>query len=147
MVTLNLPHDNLTSMIQIFYCFGLMGSYPIQMFPVFQILERANWYKRWQYLCKWRLGWTKTYLMRTVCAILTLLIAISIPKFGLFVNLIGAMAGTILAFIMPIYIYNKAFENEMTKKLYFWHSALVAFGVSVGMVASTISLYELILWK
>ena len=82
MVTLNLPHDNLTSMIQIFYCFGLMGSYPIQMFPVFQILERA-----------------------------------------------------------------KAFENEMTKKLYFWHSALVAFGVSVGMVASTISLYELILWK
>ena len=29
MVTLNLPHDNLTSMIQIFYCFGLMGSLPI----------------------------------------------------------------------------------------------------------------------
>jgi len=29
MVTLNLPHDNLTSMIQIFYCFGLLGSYPL----------------------------------------------------------------------------------------------------------------------
>lgn len=29
MVTLNLPHDNLTSLIQIFYCFGLMGSLPI----------------------------------------------------------------------------------------------------------------------
>lgn len=29
MVTLNLPHDNLTSMIQVFYCFGLLGSYPM----------------------------------------------------------------------------------------------------------------------
>ena len=27
MVTLNLPHDNLTSIIQVFYCFGLLGSY------------------------------------------------------------------------------------------------------------------------
>ena len=29
MVTLNLPHDNLTSLIQIFYCFGLMGGLPL----------------------------------------------------------------------------------------------------------------------
>jgi len=29
MVTLNLPHDNLTSIIQVFYCFGLLGSYPM----------------------------------------------------------------------------------------------------------------------
>ena len=35
MVTLNLPHDNLTSTLQIFYSFGLLGSYPLQMFPVF----------------------------------------------------------------------------------------------------------------
>lgn len=29
MVTLNLPHDNLTSTLQIAYSFGLLGSYPI----------------------------------------------------------------------------------------------------------------------
>ena len=29
MVTLNLPHDNMTSTIQIFYCFGLMGGLPL----------------------------------------------------------------------------------------------------------------------
>jgi len=29
MVTLNLPHDNMTSLIQIFYCFGLMGGFPL----------------------------------------------------------------------------------------------------------------------
>lgn len=29
MVTLNMPHDNLTATLQIFYSFGLLGSYPI----------------------------------------------------------------------------------------------------------------------
>jgi len=45
MVTLNLPHDNLTSMIQIFYCFGLVGSYPMQLMPVFEIYEKTKSYK------------------------------------------------------------------------------------------------------
>lgn len=46
MVTLNLPHDNLTSIIQVFYCFGLLGSYPMQLMPVFEILEASNIYAR-----------------------------------------------------------------------------------------------------
>ena len=46
MVTLNLPHDNLTSIIQVFYCFGLLGSYPMQLMPVFEILEASNIYTR-----------------------------------------------------------------------------------------------------
>lgn len=46
MVTLNLPHDNLTSIVQVFYCFGLLGSYPMQLMPVFEILEESKFYKR-----------------------------------------------------------------------------------------------------
>jgi len=46
MVTLNLPHDNLTSMIQIFYCFGLVGSYPMQLMPVFEIYEKTKTYRK-----------------------------------------------------------------------------------------------------
>ena len=86
----------------------------------------------------------KTYIMRTLLVFVTFFFAVSIPKFGLFVNLIGAMSGTVLAFVMPIYIYNKAFEDEMTKTLRFWHTVLVAFGICVGTIASTMSLYELI---
>jgi proton-coupled amino acid transporter len=110
MVTLNLPHDNLTSLIQIFYCFGLLGSYPMQAFPVFEIIERSMWYKKWRNCFKWRLGWTKNYLMRTIAVLLTFVIAVSVPKFGLFVNLMGAMSGTVLAFVMPIMIYNKVYS-------------------------------------
>jgi len=45
-VTLNLPHDNLTSIVQVFYCFGLLGSYPMQLMPVFEIMEASNIYLR-----------------------------------------------------------------------------------------------------
>lgn len=33
MVTLNLPHDGLTSSVQLLYCIGLLGSYPMQVMP------------------------------------------------------------------------------------------------------------------
>lgn len=29
MVTMNLPHDNLTSSVQLLYCLGLLGTFPI----------------------------------------------------------------------------------------------------------------------
>ena len=38
-ITLNLPHDNLSITIQILYCFGLLASYPIQMMPAIEISE------------------------------------------------------------------------------------------------------------
>lgn len=79
MITLNLPHDNLTSLIQIFYCFGLLGSYPMQAFPVFEIIERSSRYRSWRFCFKWRLGWTKTYLVRTIAVLFTFVIAVSVP--------------------------------------------------------------------
>lgn len=45
MVTLNLPHDNLTSLVQILYCFGLLGSLPMQIMPVFEIYEKTPCYR------------------------------------------------------------------------------------------------------
>ena len=44
MVTLNLPHDNLTAFVQIMYCAGLLGTFPIQMIPVFEIYETSDLY-------------------------------------------------------------------------------------------------------
>jgi amino acid permease len=46
MVTLNLPHDRLTATLQIFYSLGLLGSYPIQMLPYFEIVEKSMRYTK-----------------------------------------------------------------------------------------------------
>jgi amino acid permease len=44
MVTLNLPHDNLTSTVQLIYCIGLLGSYPMQVIPAIDITEKTRWF-------------------------------------------------------------------------------------------------------
>ena len=42
MITLNLPHDNLTSSMQLIYCLGLLGTFPMQIVPTFDISEKAS---------------------------------------------------------------------------------------------------------
>jgi len=40
---------------------------------------------------------------------MTAIVAMSVPKFGLFINLIGSIACTALAFVVPILIYDRTF--------------------------------------
>jgi amino acid permease len=42
--------------------------------------------------------------MRTSIVLFTAIIAISVPKFSLFINLIGALSCTALAFVLPVNI-------------------------------------------
>ena len=42
MVTMNLPHDNLTSSVQLLYCLGLLGSFPLQAIPAIDISEKTK---------------------------------------------------------------------------------------------------------
>ena len=111
MVTLNLPHDNLTSMVQVFYCFGLLGSYPMQLMPVFEIVESSTFYHRMPTLSSFQP--TKRLFFRTLMVLLSATGAMIVPKFGLFINLIGSFACTALAFILPVRIYNKVYDSEL----------------------------------
>lgn len=74
MVTLNLPSDALSSTLQIVYSIGLLGSYPLQMLPVFQIVESTVLFKR----VKLKLD-HKTWIWRSFCVVLTALIAMGVP--------------------------------------------------------------------
>ena len=114
MVTLNLPHDNLTSTVQVFYCFGLLGSYPMQLMPVFEIIESSNLYKRMPTLSSFLP--TKRLIIRTLLVLLSATLAMLVPKFGLFINLIGSFACTALAFILPVQMYDKTHEGQITRK-------------------------------
>ena len=44
LITLNLPHDNLTSFVQLFYAIGLVCTYPLQVLPAFDLLEKMEWF-------------------------------------------------------------------------------------------------------
>ena len=56
----------------------------------------------------------KRLILRTLMLVMCAIMAMIVPKFGLFINLVGAFACTVLAFIMPVWIYNKLYADELT---------------------------------
>jgi amino acid permease len=59
----------------------------------------------------------------------------SVPKFGLFINLVGSVACTALAFVIPVLIYNKAYALEITKYRIWGHRALIIGGCICGSLS------------
>ena len=141
-VTLNLPHDNLTSTVQVFYCFGLLGSYPMQLIPVFEIIESSNLYKSLPTLSSYLP--TKRLFLRTLMVLLTAIGATVVPKFGLFINLVGSFACTALAFILPVIMYNKTHKDKISRKWRLVHIFLVVFGCVCGTISFVMSVKEII---
>ena len=97
MVTMNLPHDNLTSSVQLLYCLGLLGSFPMQVMPAIDITEKTECFRKLPNILN-----NKSTIMRTLIVLMTGFLAMTIPKFGMFINLTGAFACTALAFILPV---------------------------------------------
>ena len=66
-----------------------------------------------------------------------------VPKFGLFINLIGSFACTALAFILPVQMYNKTHEGELSRRRKTMHLILVIFGCICGAISFVMSVIEI----
>lgn len=140
MVTLNLPHDSFTSAVLILYSFGLLGSYPMQLLPVYEILEKTKLFGRLPTL-KTFTAFKRLYV-RATCVIFTAVLAMVVPKFGLFISLIGSFACTVLVFVLPVIFYEKLHQMHPCKK---WsHRILMAFGLLCGIFGAAISIINII---
>ena len=142
---MNLPHDNLTTTVQIVYCLGLLGTYPMQIVPALDITEKGKLFTSTPNpFEKYKKPYLKNIVLRTFIVIMSAVLAQIIPKFGLFINLSGAFACTGLAFIFPILMYNKLFDKEMGLRQKRVNYALIAFGVVCGTISCVQSLIALI---
>jgi amino acid permease len=83
-------------------------------------------------------------VLRTVIVVFTGIMATAIPKFGLFINLTGAFSCTALAFIIPVYMYNKVFAEELTKRRKIAHNFIIFFGSLFGFISFILSLKEIV---
>ena len=113
----------------------------MQLMPVFEIVESSSFYKRMPTLSSF--APTKRLFGRTLLVFLTATGAMIVPKFGLFINLIGSFACTALAFILPVQMYNKTHTEDMSKRRKALHWVLVVFGCICGAISFIISIIEL----
>ena len=105
-VFLSLPETHLSDAIRIMYSIWLLGSFPLQTFPLYHIVEEYDWYKSLPNTKDFDL---KFYLSRTLINIMLTSIACIIPKFGLFLDFFGSLASNWLIFIFPVILYEKVF--------------------------------------
>jgi hypothetical protein len=72
------------------------------------------------------------------------LLAISIPHFGLFLNLIGSCGCSLLAFIFPALINIRAFGENASRRFLYLNYGLVVFGVVGGSMSFVLTVIELV---
>jgi len=131
----NLPNEDAASIAaKIFYVITICGSFVLVSQPIFQIVERANWYKAiysdkeqkekdnqegdsedqsWS-TCQW----FQYFGFRIVIITIITLIAFIIPNLNILITFIGAVLGTIVNIMLPILFYNKAYTfTEKNVKL------------------------------
>lgn len=138
MVPFNLPQNKITSFLRLFYCLSVSFTYPVQLFPLYGITEA-----RLKCLKDPRLV-VRRILFRTLLVVLTGVIGMQIPNFGLFLGLIGSIACTLLAFILPAFFHLKRVDRSDASGLEDAKDViLIGFGAVAGIVSFTLTLKEL----
>ncbi|KAF4652059.1 hypothetical protein FOL46_009931 [Perkinsus olseni] len=145
MITFNLPVHKLTSFLRLFYCLGIFFTYPIMMFPVFQLVEH-----KWQrfFAAQEEGGRRHQMVFRACLVVVTGLIALmgmNVPNFGLYLSLIGSVCCTLLAFILPALFHlnrpGKRMEDDKERiRADRLDKIIIAFGVVAGLVSFSFTL-------
>jgi len=118
--------------------FALYTSYPVQMFPVFGILENMLFNPQTSWLE------TKRNILRTCTVMITILVAVGIPHFGLFMSLIGSLGGAALAFILPTLFHLRLFWGQHHPLRVISNILIILFGIAASAIATTVTVIEII---
>lgn len=72
--------------------------------------------------------------------------AFSVPHFSLFLNIVGAVACSMLAFMCPVIFFNKLYRGTdvLTKNKKIIHGAVIVFGILGSITSLVVTLIELV---
>ncbi|KAL4101878.1 hypothetical protein PRIC1_005626 [Phytophthora ramorum] len=131
-ITLNFSGSGgLVTLVRVFLCLGLFFTYPVMLFPVFEVLQPMA--KCGNKVENPRTTQAKGVLLRAGVVLLTAVIAAAIPDFGRFISFIGSTCCSLLAFILPAYFHLRLFHDEPPtcgKRLrQLLHSTMMVLGV------------------
>ena len=106
--------------------------------PVFEIIEQSNLYKRLPTIQCFLAS--KRIFTRALLVLISATGALVVPKFGLFINLNGSFACTALAFVMPVWFYNRTHEGQVSFFWKFTHFIIIIFGILCGAISFFVSI-------
>ncbi|CAM9226440.1 unnamed protein product [Discosporangium mesarthrocarpum] len=98
-VLMNMGSSIYSKVVRISFCIGLYFTFPIMMVPVWEVAELKWLHPKGPSFSRDR------NVLRAVAVCSTGVLACIIPKFGLFISLIGSSCCALLAFILPTLCY------------------------------------------
>lgn len=129
-VTLNLGSSWKTTVVKLGLCVGLFFTFSVMMYPVHEVME--------QRLARGR----PSMILRTLIVMAATLCAVAVPHFGDFLSLVGNSVCCMLAFVMPALIHMKAHKEDISRSLLGLDYAIIAFGVSYGVLGTISALQD-----
>jgi len=133
-ITTNLPPLYVTNLMKVALCVGLLLTYPLMCVPVIEELERrlgrTTDETRWDAMLR--------NLLRSGFVFGTGVVAYMVPKFGVFISLVGASASAALAFVLPSLFFLKICYPQLSRMERSRELGCMMFGI-VGGVLGTIS--------
>ena len=138
----SLPVGVIRSLVNAFLLLNVFFSYPFRVITIIQTIEESV--SPDSFSCKipdlvWFIG------IRVSTNFLTLLPAILIPHFALFMAFISSLTGSAIAFILPVIFHLVIKQHELKLYHYIFDISVFIFGflaVALGLVYSGKSLFE-----
>ena len=143
-ITDNLRDDWEAMVAKIGLILLLLFGIPVQLYSVYQIIENSLEPKLQKY------SRFTSLLITSVIRILILLgtvgLAIVVPLFGLFTNLIGSLCTTVITFVLPPIFHMKIYHryHKLTYHYIIASAIIMAIGIGGGGVSSVITLKKII---
>lgn len=139
-ITLNLPQDAIaTKMIAAGLMIAQFGSFPVQMFPVFAMSERWLFTPHTKHV-----EWKRT-AMRALLAVIICFVAVAIPRFGMFMSLVGGVGSSTLSFSVPAVLYAQYYREKgnLSTLALVCSIGIVLFGAAAAVLTSYKTLINL----
>ena len=86
----------------------------------------------------------QSLLFRTILVLCSGVVAFSVPHFSLFLNLIGAVACSALAFILPVAFFHRLYGDDQKAWRKGAHVGVVVFGAIGSMTSLVVTVLELV---
>eukprot|EP00127_Corallochytrium_limacisporum_P001824 Clim_evm9s85 gene=Clim_evmTU9s85 len=130
----------LLNVVRLLFVFAIASSYPVQMYVFLDIVENEMFKpgRISPYMKFW-----KQNLFRAFSVCVAVLVALSLPKFGLLMGFIGAVGGTSLQFIFPPLFYLRvcgATATSTTKALCRFYISVGVLGGLLGVIQTTVEM-------
>jgi len=135
----NLPQgEHLSVLVKVLLCVVMILTYALFLQPVAELIEHV-FFKATFEVATEKAALRHRRAIRVAVILVTTLLALAVPDFGLACNLVGSLANTLVGLIMPPLFYRKLMGDRLTNRERTVCATIVVFGTVLMVVGTTVT--------